>query len=218
MNRPLKVWIRVGDWRCLRKDAAITKRTQQKEGRDGTWTNHLIDSNDETYRAAMNAALDVRKFLHERSRPWEEKWNLLKPSDIESWNQGSDEIIAVLHNKADAFVAEYPRLKREALERMRAALGESGEKTATEIDTMIAEAEAGYPNEAYVRSRFYAEKRAAPFSDPGDFRTTLGNTVSDEQNKDRIDRARDWARANARLANAPVVSGGKSRTRKVVNN
>lgn len=129
MNNALLASFNVSQWSVARTNRQITRDvnktlSETKTSKAGRYVRNLIDTSAPEYRAVCKAR-DLGRALHySYTLPWQEGLRLLNPLALDDYREQMSNAQGMFNAAVDAFVAAFPRLKREALKAMTDAAAE----------------------------------------------------------------------------------------------
>jgi len=160
LGRAMLVNVVLGVWEARKHDKVVTDKVNQKYASShdaGRWHKHLFGGSTESLGRVLTAASNVRLTHYAQTLPWSDSgWRILPTENYFQYTEAMRKAIAEYDKAAEEFVKDYPRLVREAKDKLNGMYRRED-----------------YPDASQVRAKYYATIDYAPVPAGEDFRVEL---------------------------------------------
>lgn len=149
----------ISTWEGRKHDRAVTADVEAKfhtVAGAGRWNKHLFGGKVKELSAIISSVATMRMVHYQQTLPWtDDGWRIMTTENYFEGMKRIRAVIARFNTAADAFEKAYPRLVREAEEKLNGMFRRED-----------------YPDASVVRAKFKIELHFAPLPTGNDFRIT----------------------------------------------
>lgn len=179
LGRAMLVNVCIGNWDGRKHDREVTDKVNKQyhaSADAGRYHKHLFGGKVKELSKVISAASKLRHDIHYRQTlPWTDSgWRLLPTANHQPYVDAVRAQIKVYYDAVDDFITVYPRLVKEAKERLNGMFREED-----------------YPSPEALRRKFHAEIDWSPIAAGTDFRVQLPKDELERMAKNVEDRLRE---------------------------